>query len=493
MAAGAAGSAGETLVQETLRLVDQGLKEFNQANTGEMNGRSVILVGNTGVGKSTLINLLAGVQLKAVYDDDAGQSRIDADHPLPNFKIGHKTHSETSIPRKVTIETVMYWDNPGLNDNRGIAQEIANAACIREVFRVSREVKIMLVTSESELVNPRALPLTDFVSALTQLFPGQENKIKRSIFTVVTGASPNKEPRHIGAVIQRAITDLQLPEGPERVLMESLVSQPISLFRRPELRSYELDTGALKGALLTDMERVTYASEVVAHVSISPRCHVTLNESYNELHTIVSGLVSNFATQFSSCVETFVAPYSDQKTTLDATQRQAATKTLESLVPKLSALLEENAYSVQTIPEMVRAYQEIAAECKGTLEANLQTIQEKVKAVRVLEEYITEVTHLPLDVVRTMREAASSARVKVEKALIHLKAKDAEEKAALEKKRADGEQQKANQERARAEAANKELQALKKRNRERQERDRIRRQSNSCGKGRRQGGGCAVQ
>ncbi len=476
-----AGAAGSNLVQETLQLIDRGLKEFDRVNTGEMNGRSVILVGETGAGKSTLINLLAGVQLKSVYDDGIAQSRVHADRPLPNFKIGHSTTSETSIPRKVTIESVMYWDCPGLSDNRSIPQEIANAVCIRKIFEVSREVIVLLVTSHKALEHSRALPILNFATAMDQLFLGQVDRIQRSIALVVTSTPGHVEPRHVAELVRRGTQIQTLQNGPKRVILESLLSQPIGLFKAPEPRSYDLDTTDTRRQLLDNVRGMTYARDVVANVTLSAQCSATINESYNELFKIISRLVNDFSTHFRGCIETFVAPYSDQNIGIGASQRAEAARQLEGIVKKLNAVIASD-YSVKKIPEMVKACQEIAADCRGTLEDNLQTIRDKVEAMGVLERYMIAGIKLPMDIVRNVREAVAESRVQVEKALINLQAKDEAERAAAEAERAQQEQQRAEQEKVRADTARSEVERLEVENRNLiEEQERYAQQSDSCG------------
>lgn len=64
------------------------------------NNQSVLVIGDTGVGKSTIMSFLSGNNLVVRYEglkptlDNSGTSKI---------KIGHEKYSETSVPTKVVI------------------------------------------------------------------------------------------------------------------------------------------------------------------------------------------------------------------------------------------------------------------------------------------------------------------------------------------------------------------------------------------------------
>lgn len=84
----------------------------------------IILVGKTGVGKSTLINLMAGSSLSAT-----NTRRWNFDNPIEGIIPSNGTGSTTSqiafsAPDR---EGNVYVDTPGLEDNRGAAERINHA------------------------------------------------------------------------------------------------------------------------------------------------------------------------------------------------------------------------------------------------------------------------------------------------------------------------------------------------------------------------------
>ncbi len=478
-AATGTGSTRSTLVQDTLDLVEPGLQEFEHANSGKLFGRSVILIGETGVGKSTLINLLAGVTLKAQYDDDLGETSIRAERPLPHFRIGHSAASETTFPRHHTIGEVTFWDTPGLNDNRGTAQQVANAICMKKVFERSQGVKLLVVTTERDLIQSRAAPLTSLVSALNQLLPEQSHKIKGSVSLVVTGTHPLRTPSQIAESIRRAINEQQLENAQELTLLEALRAQPICLFKRPDSDSIELDTSETKSVLIRNLAQINYAEGLTAEISLSSRSIAIIQASYNELHTEISTLINQFNAHFNRSIETATAPFLGASLTQSPAQRKAAHKTFEDIAQKMQGL-EQQEYSIETLPNLVQACVEIITLCNGSANDALSALLSKVKSFEVLEQYVTQNTRLSCDVIKGIKGPVLESRNKVESALVRIQAKAKEEEAAAEAERAQKARNEAEAAARRRRAAEQERARLLQQQRQRQRQKCGRRRRKHC-------------
>lgn len=84
--------------------------------------RIVVVLGNTGAGKSALVNLLHGCEF-AYEEDDKMVVRYDS--PLPELmRIGHSNTSETFSPQVEDASASLganfaFVDCPGFLDNRG--------------------------------------------------------------------------------------------------------------------------------------------------------------------------------------------------------------------------------------------------------------------------------------------------------------------------------------------------------------------------------------
>lgn len=76
---------------------------------------AVIVLGDTGVGKSTLLTLLSGAKMFVKYD---GIKVSLHSENSGNSKIGHTKFSETFVPMKVLAKNIAFFDCPGFNDNQ---------------------------------------------------------------------------------------------------------------------------------------------------------------------------------------------------------------------------------------------------------------------------------------------------------------------------------------------------------------------------------------
>ncbi|WP_417905067.1 hypothetical protein [Candidatus Tisiphia endosymbiont of Micropterix aruncella] len=133
----------------TIKQVSELIRDGNDC-LQERTTVGILLVGNTGAGKSTLAHLLGGKDLKAIRDINGGKLLIDAVHPSKDIIIGHKLASETKIPNKCLDLTkgITIWDCPGFNDTDPV-QEIANSFYIKRLFETTEQLKLVLVIPAS--------------------------------------------------------------------------------------------------------------------------------------------------------------------------------------------------------------------------------------------------------------------------------------------------------------------------------------------------------
>ena len=145
---------------------------------------AIIVIGDTGVGKSTILAFLSGADLYVRYD--GLKPTLDCPNN-PLIKIGHEKYSETSIPAKVLIDDLAFYDCPGFRDNKGEEYEISNSFFVQRLLDIYPKVKIVLLIDESHISEARADKLPRLTKNLLRSFKTFED-IKEGVIVVVNKA-----------------------------------------------------------------------------------------------------------------------------------------------------------------------------------------------------------------------------------------------------------------------------------------------------------------
>ncbi len=147
---------------------------------------AVLVIGNTGTGKSTLINILLGNELEVKKNGLTSMINPKAGQRGP--KIGNTGNAETSIPTPWTNERtcITYWDCPGFEDNRSTVQDIANAFYITEIFKKSQRVKLLLSIKYGDALDPRLVSVLKMVEVIDNMFNGKIGDVLCSVSILVT-------------------------------------------------------------------------------------------------------------------------------------------------------------------------------------------------------------------------------------------------------------------------------------------------------------------
>ena len=178
---------------------------YGEHNARDIKGKeAVIVIGNTGAGKSSFVNYLAGCEMvfKGKKKKDGKMSKKKhlvvkpkaeggcLDEIMP---IGHDKKSKTFMPHiETTAQQITYCDCPGFLDNRGAEINIANAVNIRKAFSQAKGVKVIILINYCSLKADRGRGLTDMINICSHLFGSTQNieKYKDSILLGISQVSP---------------------------------------------------------------------------------------------------------------------------------------------------------------------------------------------------------------------------------------------------------------------------------------------------------------
>lgn len=159
-------------------------RSFNAIQNVPHDQDAILVCGDTGAGKSTLINYLLGLRLTAHPKPGTRTLAIECHDSIA--RIGHMYASETSIPQRCILQEVniALWDCPGFEDTSGPEVDVANSFSIREVLKYKADnIKILAVVDESAMTGPlRGEPFRRMISKMRAMFPDNSDLARSIVF-----------------------------------------------------------------------------------------------------------------------------------------------------------------------------------------------------------------------------------------------------------------------------------------------------------------------
>jgi energy-coupling factor transporter ATP-binding protein EcfA2 len=187
---------------------------FNHASFCSIQGKEItLLIGNTGAGKSTLINYLMGCKMHLKHDFLEG-AKLEMEG-IVHARIGCTSTSQTLFPEFFTPNgQEFYADCAGFGENRGVEEGICASVSVRAAINMSKNVKaILLVVDYSSFKTDRAAGIRRLIDNLYKFLPdidkvGPDLDLKSSIALIVTKLPPQVEKSDLCLKLQNIVAEI---------------------------------------------------------------------------------------------------------------------------------------------------------------------------------------------------------------------------------------------------------------------------------------------
>ncbi|XP_039296660.1 uncharacterized protein LOC111046353 isoform X3 [Nilaparvata lugens] len=326
-------------------------------------GNIIMFVGNTGVGKSSLVNLLAGntANFKAVEDSpDTGSYHIVETTGIHVSNI--TTESKTTYPEPITDlqSGVVFFDMPGFRDTRSAVHEVIAAYGLQFVAKTSKAIKIALLVNYESLTiggsrddfintlksffsllnNPSKYRLSthlvatkvrnDYIPRKGKLVSIPDNKYIESIKNFLDSVRRSQEEHHDGVTGYSDKQFLSLSQTFIRDFVDG--EKKIHLFKKPDQEGPVMDSEPVSRSLETIRESLVKSNSYVSvgvndfGYTLTDKAKNHIRELFDMMNNYTMDVGRSFTQSFQPYLVSIYKNYSDisditadlQKTKTDA-------------------------------------------------------------------------------------------------------------------------------------------------------------------------------
>lgn len=408
----------ESKIQQDLKdlndYIELGKKQIEKVK----NKNIIIFMGNTGSGKSTLVNYIHGCEMEEIsLDSEEIVIQVKKNSVIPELmKIGHSNKSETFMPDiKIDQNGIIYVDLPGFFDNRGQIISIANAVNIKNLVKVANTIKIVILVNYHSLMANRKAGEAELLKILSVLFGNEaninENKdsiiinishlsaltcgrlkdldsLKKTAFTTlqdrITTSDPLENPL-AGGLKRKDLTELIYNLKPvvnSKALFNTLLNEDDKDFINK--MGTEISKIICDSMKFNDYDKplkylnLLKSFEIIDH----PYIDICLGENVNSVKTKIKNIVSNF---YTFCAQENFSSANTTKTLLEELYQKFNLFSDISNVIKLSDLSAYYNSSYNKMIERVnyqnelRRREEEARRRQASVERKIKEAEEKIE------------------------------------------------------------------------------------------------------------------
>ena len=272
---------------------------------------TVFVVGNTGAGKSTLVNYLGGSKIVTVRNaDNQFVGQLEVEDPLDGCIVGHTANSETRYLRSYVDRdggNLLLCDTPGFEDTDGSNTDIANAVAISWAIRKSKTVRLVLIIESSTIGNGRGNDLCRLLTLFKRFLIDVEGNLDSvvpffylliyfsyvfllQVLPLITRCE-DTSPAKLLAALDRFITASHFRDTRSILqrIIDLLRSQPDVVMLRPaDERGAELQPHVK--ALVYSLKPIANPRDVLR----SPLSEISLSELILRCQTMATSMESRF-------------------------------------------------------------------------------------------------------------------------------------------------------------------------------------------------------
>ena len=186
----------------------------------------VMMIGKTGGGKSTIINVLSGVEYD-VCEDKYGEKYLQS-LSEEKTKSSNSSSSETAYPIIIKDEKTgkSLVDLPGILDTRGVAYEMAAGIGAQLLpFHIS-SFKVITLVCKWEHISVKGKDVLDNFNMLGRLV-NSSPELMKNVLLIVNKANKKLTPDIVVEKIQEILKENSQLDGNTRFVMQNLVSDKI--------------------------------------------------------------------------------------------------------------------------------------------------------------------------------------------------------------------------------------------------------------------------